>query len=652
MYEQNNPIFIYSDSEIVEKNTAPLLTNLERGRDVIKNVVKNFPLLPGIYRMLDINGEVIYVGKAKNLQNRVLSYTNINELSYRIKRMVSNVYNVVFTVTTSESAAIFLEADLIRTLKPLYNVQLKESTLFVSICVSKNHDFPRVCRHRGSFCHEKEEYCGPFSSVKSVEKALVNIQKLFKLRNCSDPDFATRKRPCLQYDIRRCSAPCVGKISIEEYAEAVQHGKDFLAGKITYVRDCLKSEMQKASNEMAFEKAARCRDAIRHLERLPEIEKDSTGNLTNADVIVLLHKGKSNKKEDENEIEEILFPCVYTLIIRNNLYLGGDTFFLSNEANYVSPEECIEAFIQQLYFDRTPPRRILLNYLPQNAVLLEEALFTRHNVRVHIEYPKKGNGKKWLQTALENAIEQNRYELAKNTDFGENFKKITKIFVLSKVPQRVEIYDNSHTQGSYSYGCFVVATKEGFETKSYRRFSVSPRKEDSEHEIGGDDFAMMEEVIRRRFKESGREILPDLMLIDGGAGQIAAVIKVLKEYELEHIPVIGIAKGPDRNAGRERFFLAGWVPISLPENDPTLFFIQRLRDEAHRFAIGTHRSARSRNFTKSQLSEIPGVGAQRKKLLLKKFGSIQRIKKASLDELCNVEGISMSVARAILDFLK
>jgi excinuclease ABC subunit C len=658
LIENNNNVSLLAEEPPTEQacvngndHLPPEQTNLERGRDVIKDSAKNFPVLPGVYRMLGKDGEILYIGKAKNLQNRVTSYTNIKELPYRIKQMVSNVYDVTFSVTPSESDAIFLEADLIRTLKPRYNVQFKDFTPFVSISISKDHEFPRVCRHRGALNHERDEYCGPFSSVKSVEEALLNVQKIFMLRVCSDADFATRKRPCLQHDIRRCSAPCVGKISQEEYANDIRCARDFLAGKIVYVRDCLKKKMLDSSDKMEFEKATKYRDAINQLEKLPNMAKESTGNLRDVDVIVFLGMN-SQESRSQGEADEISTPCVYVLVIRNNLYLGGDTFFLNNEANYISPGECLEAFIQQLYFSKTPPSRIISNVLPPDLTNLEEALFARHNVNVHIECPKRGNGKKWVLAALTNAAEQRRYLHAKNLDFSENFKKIAKIFVLPKIPERIEVYDNSHTQGSYSYGCFIVAAPSGFEKKSYRRFAVSPRKENSDRALGGDDFAMMEEVMSRRFKEGGKDVLPDLMLIDGGAGQIASVIKILQMYDLAHIPVIGIAKGPDRNAGRERFFLPGWAPISLPQDDPTLFFIQRLRDEAHRFAIGTHRCARSRALTKSQLSEIPGVGSFRKTMLLKKFGSVQRIRRASLSELCSVDGISENVAKAILDFFK
>ena len=636
MEETNNLV----ESIIIDE---PVQTEIERGRDVIKKAVKNMPLLPGVYRMLDNEGNILYVGKAKNLQNRVSSYANINELNYRIKRMVSNVHDVIFSVTETESDAIFLEADLIRTLKPPYNVHLKESTPFVSISISKNHMFPSVAKHRGAFDNKNYEYCGPFSSVKSVDEALSNVYKIFKLRNCSDSYFLNRKRPCLQYDMRRCSAPCINKIEIEEYKNNVQNCKDFLAGNFSYVLNKLKVDMELASENLEFEKAARCRDSIKYIEKLGQIEKEDTGNLKDADVIAIVQ----NNSDDNSET---FFPCVYVLFIRNNMYLGGDAFFLSNDANLFSKEENLESFLQQFYFDRIPPMRILLNCDIGTNEEFEKALYSKHNVKVKIEIPKKGNGLKWVKEALNNAVQQMKYESAKKADFSDNFKKIQEIFAISNPIKRIEIYDNSHLQGTNAYGCFVVATKDGFDKKSYRKFSVSPRSENSDSLIGGDDFFMMKEVMTRRFKN--QDVIPDLIFIDGGIGQVTSVLEILRKYNLENIPIVGIAKGPDRNAGNERFFIPGWQPISLPKHDPVLYFIQNLRDESHRFAIGTHKSARSKIITKSQLNEIPGVGKERKKALLKKFNSVSRIKQASIEELCNVEGITKQLAKTIYDFFR
>lgn len=626
-----------------------LTTELERGRNVLLSAIKKFPTSPGVYRMLDKNGNILYIGKAKNLKNRVTSYTNINELNHRIRRMVSLVYNVVFTVTRSESDALFLEADLIHTLKPPYNVLLKESSPFVSISISKNHAFPRIAKHRGVRNYSYEEYLGPFSSIKSVDEALLNIQKIFQLRTCSDSFFEKRTRPCLQYDIKRCSAPCMKKISYEEYQTDVCNSKEFLAGKLIYVRDFLKNEMKKASENLNFEKAARYRDTIRRLEKLPNIEKLSTGTLKNADIISIFQGDNSIEEQKSTEYFKDMIPSVHILLIRNGLYLGGDTFFLNKNAHLSPLEENIASFIQQFYLNRKPPPCILVNALPKDYKTLQEALKLRYQQPLQIYCPKRGYGAKWILQALNNAHQQSRYETAKNISFSENLANLARIFVLPKIPKRVEIYDNSHIQGSYAYGCMVVAHSEGFDKKSYRQFSVSPHKEGDISQRGGSDFAMMEEMMTRRFKDVSPENLPDLIIIDGGAGQVSSVLSILESYDL-NIPIIGIAKGPDRNAGRERFFIPGWAPISLPEHDPTLHFIQRLRDEAHRFAIGTHRQARSRNFTKSQLSEIPGVGNIRKKILLKTFGSVQGVKQASLQDLLNTEGITITAAKNIYNF--
>jgi excinuclease ABC subunit C len=638
--------------------------------------------------MLDKEGKILYVGKAKNLKNRVTSYTNVNELNYRIKRMVSNVYDVTFMVTDTESDAIFLEADLIYTLKPPYNVLLKESSPFVSIGLSKHHNFPRIWKHRGP--KSDDEYLGPFSSVKSVDEALLNIQKIFQLRTCTDYSFKLRTRPCLQYDIKRCSAPCVNRISCEEYKQSVQSSKEFLTGKLVFVKEFLKSEMLKASDELNFEKAARCRDTIRRLEKLTNIEKTEFGNLVDADVVAIYQqaphaetsengaaeeteekspsietdgiKNSETPPENSPQIEKTdemnacessctpdlaasfpLYPCIQVLIIRNGLYLGGDAFFLNAHAKLNNPAENISEFLQQFYLSRTPPNRILLSHMPDNVPALKDALRNKYGHAVDIKCPRKKN--KWITQALNNAMQQSQYETAKTMDFYANLQRLASIFSLPKIPTRIEIYDNSHNQGSYAYGCMVVTNQSGLDKNSYRKFAVSPHKDDDFSQLGGSDFAMMEEMMTRRFRDPS--VLPDLMIIDGGAGQLSAVLGVLAQYSLR-IPMIGVAKGPDRNAGRERFFLPGrYGAISLPEHDPTLHFIQRLRDEAHRFAIGTHRNARTRNLTKSQLDDIPGIGAVRKKALIKTLGSVAAIKRASIEELQQVDGITAAVAESI-----
>lgn len=628
-------------------------TEIERGRSVLLKALKTFPVLPGVYRMLGKDGNILYIGKAKNLKNRVTSYTHINELNHRIRQMVGRVYNVVFTVVESESDAIFLEADLIRTIKPPYNVMLKDSSPFVSISLSKNHDFPRIAKHRGPRDYTQYDFCGPFSSVKSVNEALINIQKIFQLRTCSDHFFETRKRPCLQYDIKRCSAPCVNKISREEYRQAVKNSKIFLSGKLVKVRDFLKEEMLQASDQLNFEKAARYRDSLRRLENLKLISQESTGTLSNADVIALLQSPSAPPSDaspsDAAASPSIASLCIHVLIIRNHMYLGGDTFFLTHEARNVSPERNIETFLQQFYLNRDPPVRILLNYMPENKDAMMQALKQRYGKTVKIELPQKGIGVKWINQAVMNAQQRSQYEAKRNMDFATNMEKMTQIFVLPKVPNRVEIYDNSHLQGTYSYGCMVVANREGFEKKSYRRFSVSPHKAENSERKGGDDFAMMHEMFERRFRNADPATMPDLLLIDGGLGQVSAVLDILNTYDL-NIPIVGIAKGPDRNAGREHFFIPGWAPFALPEHDPTLHFIQRLRDEAHRFAIGTHRHARDKHLTQSQLSEIPTIGSVRKKILLRTFGSVKQISQASLEDLSKIEGMTEASAQAVYNY--
>lgn len=647
------------------ENSRPI-TELERGRRVLLKAVKRFPKEPGVYRMWSKNGEILYIGKAKNLKNRVTSYTHVQELNYRIRRMVSLVFDVSFTVTASESEALFLEADLIRSLKPPYNVLLKESTPFVSISLSKNHPFPRIAKHKGPRDEENEEYLGPFSSVKSVDEALLNVQKIFRLRTCSDSYFSKRMRPCLQYDIRRCSAPCVHKISEEDYKDAVQQSRDFLAGKLTHVRDILKKHMEVASEALDFEKAARLRDTLIRLEKLSQIEKLSTGTLVDADIVAIFQQEASESEEVDLANEEFqdkershassaldaktsLSPCVQVLFIRNKIYLGGDTFFLNKNALSSTKEENLYHFLQQFYWGRVPPTRILVSDSPIEQEALQIVISQKWKKAVHIERPQRGTGVQWVLQAARNAYQQSLYESARHEDFEENFEKMAQVFVLPRVPKRVEIYDNSHNQGSYAYGCMVVATPKGFDKSAYRKFSVSPHKEGDARSRGGSDFAMMEEVMTRRFREVTPEDQPDLLIIDGGAGQISSVLTILQSYDLD-IPVLGIAKGPDRNAGRERFFLPGWQPFSLPPHDLVLHFLQRLRDEAHRFAIGTHRYARQKGLTHSQLSDIPGVGPVRKKALMQAFGSVTKIRQASLAELQTVKDIDLKTAHRIYEF--
>lgn len=646
-------------NSLTSEETAASKTELERGRDILLKAVRRFPTAPGVYRMLDKNGEILYIGKAKNLKNRVTSYTHIHELNYRIRRMVSLVFQVVFTVTKSESEALFLEADLIRSIKPPYNVLLKESTPFVSISISKNHPFPRIAKHRGPKDETNEEYLGPFSSVKSVDEAMLNIQKIFRLRTCSDTYFAKRTRPCLQYDIRRCSAPCVHKISEEEYKTAVQNSRDFLAGKLGLVRDFLKTKMEASSETLDFEQAARYRDTILRLEKLPTIEKISTGSFVDADVIAIFQPQEfpdQESAESANPFEKTptknpknLPPCIQVLFIRNRVYLGGDTFFLNKNASFFSKSENMSQFLQQFYWTRVPPARILVSEEPSGKETLQEALSQKHQKSVRIERPQRGTGSQWILQASRNAYQQSLYEEAKHENFEDNLEKLAQVFVLPKVPKRVEIYDNSHLQGSYAYGCMVVATPEGFDKKSYRKFSVAPHKPEDPNARGGSDFAMMEEVMKRRFRDVTTDDMPDLLILDGGAGQLSSVIGILESYSLD-IPLLGIAKGPDRNAGRERFFLPGWAPFSLLLHDPVLHFLQRLRDEAHRFAIGTHRHARQVGLTKSQLSEIPGIGAVRKKALMRNFGSVANIRRASLEDLLEVKEIDKTTAYNIYQF--
>jgi excinuclease ABC subunit C len=657
-----------SSSSLLSYASSPeieCINALERGRQVLLHEWKTLPRKPGVYFMIGEHDEVLYIGKAKNLKNRLSSYTKINDLMYRTQRMVSLVHHLKITVTQSESEALFLEADLIRTLKPPFNILLKESTPFISISIQKSHPFPAIRRHRGARDEKKEDYLGPFSSIKSVEDAFVNIQKVFQLRTCSDSQFAKRTRPCLLYDMKRCSAPCVSKISQEDYRKNIKLTKDFLAGKLSYVRETLKKEMLEASRLLKYEQAACLRDRQKNLAKMSSIEKESTGSLVNADIIALFLPTKTAEHKEEEAFTRSLrtldpsenkssamplLPCIHVLFIRNKTYLGGDTFFLKKESYELAPSNVMEFFLQQFYLQNIPPKDILTNVILDDSVVLEEALRMRYQKTVRLSHAVRGKSAFWVKKAEDVAFQKSQIESSKQLSFPEMLKQLAEVFALSKVPQRVEIYDNSHIQGAHAYGCMVVATSEGFDKKSYRKFSVAPHKEADKSQKGGSDFAMMEEMLRRRLQHR-EDSWPDLIILDGGIGQVSSVLNIFREFDI-FIPLIGVAKGPARNAGQERFFIPGWAPFSLPLHDPLLHFIQMLRDEAHRFAIGTHRTSRSVDLVTSQLNNIPGVGPVRKKELLKKFGSVQGVKQASLEELEQIPGITPALAKTIFHYFR
>ncbi|MBM3468765.1 MAG: excinuclease ABC subunit UvrC [Alphaproteobacteria bacterium] len=604
-------------------------SSLANGIEVIRQVVKTLPSAPGVYRMVNNQGKVVYVGKAKDLKKRVISYTFAPKLPHRLQRMVAETVSLEIVTTHTEIEALLLESNLIKKLQPHYNILLKDDKSFPYILITQDHPYPRLEKYRGPHT-VKGNYFGPFASVAAVEETMILLQKVFLIRNCSDSFFEKRTRPCLQYHIKRCSAPCTHKISKKDYASLVKQATDFLNGKSTSIQEYLASKMNEASRELAYEDAAQYRDRLRLLTRIQAHQRINVNKIRDADVIAIASEGGQT--------------CVQIFFFRQGRNLGTSSFFLTH-TNDASLEDQMEAFVTQFYQDRAPAPTVLLSHKPTQLSLIREALQTQFGGRTSWEIPKNGAKHELIDHALTNARGALSRKFSEIATFEILLDQAAKTFLMKKRPERIEIYDNSHLQGKHPYGVMVVATPQGFEKKSYRKFSI--RAESLLH--GGDDYAMMREVLHRRFARADKKdwALPDLILIDGGAGQLNIAIKVIQELDVEGITVVGIAKGRDRNAGREKFFQEGRDTFTLPENDPLMHFLQRLRDEAHRFAIGTHRAKRSRVLIRSQLDEIPGIGPTRKKALLHHFGSARGVATASLQDLQLVTGINKSVAKKI-----
>jgi|CryBogDrversion2_8_1035294.scaffolds.fasta_scaffold00360_7 excinuclease ABC subunit C len=609
-----------SDSEI----PFNLSETLERGVEILRNFVKTLPSSPGVYRMLGQKQEVLYVGKAKNLKKRVVSYCHIQKLPNRLQRMVAELSSLEIVITHTEIEALLLESNLIKKLQPRYNVLLKDDKSFPYILLTKDHSYSRIVKHRGPQTI-KGSYYGPFASIVAVDETVLTLQKIFQIRNCNDNYFANRTRPCLQYHIKRCTAPCVGKISGTEYKDAVNQAEDFLLGKAGLVQQQLAEKMTEASEALEFEKAASYRDRIHLLTQIQSRQRINISGMKDADVIALAQLGGKT--------------CVQIFFFRYGRNFGTESFMLAHTSEE-TPEVGMAAFLTQFYEERVPAPVVLMNYRPEEMNLIKDAFKGKHKQTTAWEVPKLGLKKELIDHAFANAKASLERKQTESASVAKIFNQITEIFELSKVPERIEIYDNSHIQGKDAYGVMVVANQQGFDKKSYRKFSIKTLGEK------GDDYGMMREVMNRRFAHKEEWVLPDLLLIDGGEGQLSTVLACLQKMELE-LPVVAIAKGPDRNAGKERFFMPGKDPISLPENSPVLHFLQRLRDEAHRFAIGTHRSKRQRKIGQSQLDSIPGIGALRKKKLLQYFGSAQGVAHAGLADLQLVEGINKAVALKI-----
>jgi excinuclease ABC subunit C len=610
--------------------------DVEAGVAAIRAVVKTLPVRPGVYRMTDAKGDVLYVGKARSLRNRVANYTQVSRLTKRLQRMVAQTRGMQIVTTNTEAEALLLEAQLIKRYRPPYNVLLRDDKSFPFILLREDHDFPRVQLHRGAR-RFKGQYYGPFASAGSVRTTLTALQKLFLLRSCTDSFFANRSRPCLLYQIRRCSAPCVGRIDKAGYAELVGDSKDFLAGRSTKVQQKLGRLMNDAAEGQDFELAAVYRDRLRALTFIQGTQTIAAEGLGDADIFALAAKGGC--------------ICIQAFFIRGGNNWGHRSFFPAH-VNDVPEEEVLASFLTQFYEEVPPPRTILLDRPLPEADLLAEAFSARAERKVTLRVPQRGDHVGMIRQAARNAQETLERRLAESSTQASNLRALAELFELEAPPARIEVYDNSHVQGTNAVGAMIVAGPEGFLKNQYRKFNI--RRPET---APGDDFAMMREVLSRRFARLEKEDpdrskgdWPDLMLIDGGKGQLSAVLETMEDAGVQDVPVVAISKGPDRNAGREVFHLPGGREATLPPNSPILFHLQRLRDEAHRFAIGAHRQKRAKNMTTSPLDEVPGIGPGRKRALLMHFGTARAVKGAALEDLEKAPGISKTMARGIYDF--
>lgn len=599
------------------------MPGIKHGVEVIKSYVKIAPGDPGVYRMLDAADKVLYVGKAKNIKKRIVAYTHFDKLPDHIKRMVSEVERMEFIIVESEAKALLMENDLIKKLEPKYNILLKDDKTFPHLMINLHDEFPALRKCRGARTDGKAKYFGPFASAMAVNGVMDIIQKAFRLRSCRDTMFNNRERPCMLYQIKRCSAPCCGKISKEDYARSVAEVIDFLEGKNTDFKKQWSEKMQEASDKNDFETAMVYRDRIRALSSIQGGYNVEYADIKSADAVAAV------------KYKDML--CIQVFFIRSGQNCGNIPYF-PKHADDMSESEVLDAFISAFYAEHTPPDEILLQSEPSNAEFLQDALKTK------IICPKKGGKAKIVARAAENAKAAIERKLAMTASAAENLAEVQKYFHLSRLPQRIEVYDNSHNQGSYAVGAMIVATPEGFDKKSYRTFNIKYTPETR------DDFAMMKEVLIRRFEHMSPENRPDIILLDGGEGQLHAVHEALKNYDLSGIAIIAISKGPDRNAGRELYHMLGQESFSLPYRSPVAFYMQNIRDEAHRFAIGTHRKKRAKSMYKSQVDEIEGIGAKRKRDLLNYFGSADQIRAASAEELGKVSGISKKTAEKIYNY--
>ncbi len=610
-----------------------------KGAERIAAYLKTLPDAPGVYRMMNAAGDVLYVGKAKSLKKRVSSYALRGAHNERISRMIAETAEMLFVTTASETDALLLESNLIKRLKPRYNVSYRDDKSFPNILLREDHPFPQLLKHRGAKTI-KGLYFGPFASAGAVNRTLNTLQRAFLLRSCSDSVFESRTRPCLLFQIKRCSAPCVNRIDLAGYHELVEEAESFLKGKSQAVQDEIKAEMTTASDAMDFEAAAKLRDRLKAMSHIQSSQGVNPSTFDEADLFAAYSEGGHT--------------CIQVFFFRAGQNWGNRPYFPRHAAD-LPLAEVLESFVGQFYDERTAPSLILTSEELPGRALLAEALGTRAAQKVEIALPQRGEKREIMERAMTNAREQLGRRMAENSAQTQLLEGVADVFGLETPPRRIEVYDNSHIQGAHALGAFIVAGPDGFEKAQYRKFNIK-----NEELAPGDDYAMMREVLTRRFArmvkeeadpaDAGRWKRPDLVLIDGGPGQLSVACQVFADLGVEDVTLVGISKGPDRDAGREHFYVPGKEPFRLDPKSPVLYYLQRLRDEAHRFVIGGHRKKRSAAIGANPLDEIAGVGAGRKRALLQHFGSARAVAGASLTDLASVGGVSETLARKIFDF--
>jgi excinuclease ABC subunit C len=654
--DEEEPALPELESEIDLAAAGPLAA----GRAVILNYAKLAPSSPGVYRMIDANGDVLYVGKAKNIRKRIIAYARPTGYDPRIERMIAATAALEFVSTATETEALLLEANLIKRLRPRFNVLLRDDKSFPYILITADHWAPQILKHRGARTRQGNYY-GPFASVWAVNRTITALQRAFLLRSCSDPFFESRTRPCLLYQIKRCSGPCTREIDFAEYGKLVREANAFLSGKSQAVKDALAAEMEKASGTLEFERAAIYRDRLAALSAVQSHQGINPRGVEEADVFAVHQAGG--------------FSCVEVFFFRTGQNWGNRAYFPKADRS-LAAGEVLGAFLAQFYDDKPCPRCIFISHEIEERALLAEALSTKSGHKVEVNVPQRGEKKDLVDHALANAREALARKLAESSSQRRLLELLADVFALSRPPRRIEVYDNSHIQGSNAVGAMIVAGAEGFQKNQYRKFNI--RAADL---VPGDDFGMMREVLSRRFKrlmneaprpmpgasspgaQAGEAIdiaggpdgdaaspWPDLVVIDGGRGQLSAAQETLTALGIIDVPLVAVAKGPDRDAGMETFFVPGRDPFKLKPRDPVLYFIERLRDEAHRFAVGSHRIRRRRDIREAGLQEIPGIGPTRKRALLHHFGTLKAIERAAPADLAKVPGISAETARKIYDF--